>query len=96
MVKVIVQRRVKKLEDVWSLLRELRIVAIHHPGYVTGETLQEKDDASSIITISTWHNIDSWKSWEKSNKRQEMYQKIEKYLLGKPEVKVYEIIGSGK
>ena len=96
MVKVIVQRRVKKLEDVWSLLRELRIAAIHHPGYVSGETLQEKDDASSVITISTWHDMNSWNSWEKSKKREEMYQKIEKYLLEKPKVKVYEIIGSGK
>ncbi len=96
MVKVIVQRRVKKLEDVWSLLRQLRVEAIHHPGYISGETLQQKDDPSTIITISSWVNMDSWSSWEKSPKRSEMYKKIEPFLTEKPKVMVYEVIGAGK
>jgi quinol monooxygenase YgiN len=96
MVKVIVQRRVNKLEDVWSLLRQLRIEAIHHPGYISGETLQQQDDPSTIITISSWSGKDSWDSWEKSAKRAEMYKKIQPFLKDKPAVTVYEVIGSGK
>ena len=96
MVKVIVQRRVKKLEDVWSLLRQLRIEAIHHPGYISGETLQQKEDPTTVITISSWTSMDSWNSWEKSQKRMDMYQKIEPFLLEKPKVTVYEVIGAGK
>lgn len=96
MIKVIVKRRVKKLEDIWSLLRELRAAAINEPGYVSGETLQQKDDPSTIITISTWTTPDSWKVWEKSPKRESVYRKIKPFLSSVSEITVYEILGTGK
>ncbi len=96
MIKVIVKRRVKKLEDIWSLLRELRAAAINEPGYVSGETLQQKDDPCTIITISTWTTLEGWKGWEKSPKREIIYKKIKPFLSSEPEITVNEILGTGK
>lgn len=96
MIKVIVQRRVKNLGDAWTLLRELRMAAMQHGGYVSGETLTEIGNRKTVITISTWQDINSWKSWEKSKERAELYKKIQPLLSGKPTATVYEILGSGK
>ncbi len=43
MIRIMVERHLKadKREELLPLLRELRTAAIHHPGYVTGETLAE-------------------------------------------------------
>ena len=51
MIKVIIERKVKKGEDISRLLRELRATAIYEPGYVTGETLVNAEDNSSIVVV---------------------------------------------
>lgn len=96
MIKVIVQRHVKNLEDVWTLMRELRMAAMQHSGYVTGETLAEMQNRKAVITISTWESLASWQLWEKSKERAELYRKIQPFLTDKPKAIVYEILGSGK
>ncbi len=96
MIKVIVERHVKKLEDVWTLMRQLRMAAMQYPGYVTGETLAELQNRKNVITISTWEGQSSWETWEKSKERAELYKKIQSFLADKPKTTVYEILGSGK
>ncbi len=44
MIKVIIERQVKKGEDISLLLLELRAAAMCHPGYVSGETLLSTED----------------------------------------------------
>ena len=51
-IKVIIERQVKKGENLAPLLRELRATAIHQPGYVTGETLVDTEDSSNIVVVS--------------------------------------------
>ena len=43
MIRIMVERYLKadKREELLPLLRELRTAAIHHPSYITGETLAE-------------------------------------------------------
>ena len=51
MIKVIIELKAKKGEDISRLLRELRATAIYEPGYVTGETLVNAEDNSSIVVV---------------------------------------------
>ena len=39
MIKVMIERHVKKGEGISPLLRDLRDVAMRQPGYITGETI---------------------------------------------------------
>jgi len=91
MIRVIIERHVKEGENLSSLLRELRVAAVHQPGYVTGETLVSTEDKSIIMVISTWRSLEDWKAWETSEKRAKLYQQIESLLVEKPRVRIFEI-----
>jgi len=96
MVRVVIERRLKegKKGDLLPLLRELRTAAMHHPGYITGETLASTEDPAIISTLSTWRSLEDWKAWEKSEARKKLYQKIEPLLVGKPKVTVYQVMAT--
>lgn len=94
MVKIIVERHVKKGKDILPLLRQLRAAALHQPGYITGETLVSTEDTSIVSVISTWHSLESWKAWETSETRAKLYQQVEPLLVEKPEVKTYQIMAT--
>ena len=96
MVRILIERRLKegKKGDLMSLLRQLRTVAMHQPGYVTGETLASTEDASVIAVLSTWRSLDDWKAWEISEPRANLYQQIEPLLLEKPEVSIYQVMAT--
>jgi len=91
MIRIIIERHVKEGENLLSLLRELRVAAVHQPGYVTGETLVNTEDKSIIMVISTWRSLEDWKAWETSEKRAKLYQQIESLLVEKPRVRIFEI-----
>ena len=92
MIKVIIERHLRKGEDVSPVLRELRAAAMRYPGYVTGESLVGAQDKSLVLTISTWRNLEDWKKWETSEARAKLYQQMEPLLVGKPDVRVYQIM----
>ena len=94
MIKTIIERHVKQGENLAPLLRELRAAAIHYPGYITGETLVSTEDESIITTISTWHSLEEWKAWQKSEARAKLYQKIDPLLFEKPRVRTYRIMAT--
>ena len=96
MVRVVIERRLKKGKkgDLLPLLRELRTAAMHHPGYITGETLASTETPSVISTLSTWRSLEDWKAWEKSEPRKKLYQKIEPLLAGKAKVNVYQVMAT--
>ena len=96
MIRVIIERHLKeaKREELSPLLRELRAVAMHQPGYVTGETLASTEDKSIITVISTWSSLEDWKTWETSEPRAKLYKQIEPLLLEKPKVSIYQVIAT--
>ena len=96
MLRIIIERHVKenKQGDLMSLLRELRAAALHQPGFVTGETLANTEDASIISTLSTWRSLDDWKAWEKSESRNRLHQQIEPLLVEKPRVSIYQVMAT--
>ncbi len=92
MAKIIIDRRVKKerVPDFLKLLEELRKKAISAKGYISGETLQASDDPYNLIVVSTWHSVDEWKNWEKTQERKELETKIEKLIVMPTKVNIYE------
>ena len=94
MIKVIIERQVKESKSLSPLLRELRAVAIHQPGYVTGETLADTEDKSIVAVIGTWRSLKDWKAWETSEARTRLYQLIEPLLVEKPRVRTYQIMAT--
>ena len=96
MVRVVIQRHLKegKKGDLLPLLRELRAVAMHYQGYITGETLASTGDPSIISVLSTWRSLEDWKAWEKSEQRNKLYKKIEALLVEKPKVTIYQVMAT--
>ena len=90
-VRIIIDRKVKKGKeaDLAKLLRELRSKAIPSRGYISGETLRSMDDPHNYIVITTWQNIDDWKTWEKNPERKKIQAKIEKVMARPTKTKVY-------
>ena len=96
MVRILIERHLKegKKGDLLPLLRELRTTAMHHPGYITGETLASTEDPAVISTLSTWRSLEDWKTWEKSEQRFKLYKKIEPLLTAKPKVTIYQVMAT--
>jgi len=96
MVRIVIERHLKegRRGDLLPLLRELRAVAMHQSGYVTGETLASAGDPSIISVLSTWRSLEEWKGWEKSEQRIKLYKKIESLLVEKPKVTIYQVMAT--
>jgi quinol monooxygenase YgiN len=94
MVKVVIERRCKPdaTRELEGLLIDLRGEAIQQRGYVSGETLRSVDDPTKWLVLSTWLDVDLWKAWEASPKRQEVAEKMEPLLAAPEKVSSYSFI----
>lgn len=90
MVTVIQERHIKpgKQEELKVLLRQLRLAAMKHPGYITGETLVNADDPNHEIVIGSWRTIEDWKAWEADKARRDIAKKMKPLLAKTPKVTV--------
>ena len=61
-VKILIQRKVKpgKEKELNETVRELRSMAIHAEGFISGETLCSIEDPSVQLVISTWKSLEDW------------------------------------
>ena len=89
--KILISRRFKrgKRKDIFALLKGFRSAALSQPGYISGETLTENNDAQHMLVIGTWENIESWHSWKNNNKRKEFEAMLEIFQEGPTEYKEY-------
>ena len=90
-VKIILFRRVpaEKFNDLQSLLMELRLVAECHEGYLSGESLMNKDDPEEFLVISTWTDEGQWNEWFQNPDRIEIQEKIDGLLGRKTLYQIY-------
>jgi antibiotic biosynthesis monooxygenase (ABM) superfamily enzyme len=90
-VKILIQRKVKpgKDHELNAAVRELRSLAIHAPGYISGETLRSVEDPSIHLVISTWSEIDDWNRWANSPERKAFEKKIAALLQAPTSVACY-------
>lgn len=89
-VKVVIERRVLPGQErrVLELLRSLRIRCLDEPGYITGETLRDSEDAQNLVVISTWFGLGDWRRWYGSAERKDFETKIRQHLSAPERVRV--------
>lgn len=97
-VRVIMTRKVAKhgrgldvtlLPILSELLMELRTIANHQAGYISGETLRNVNNPEEYVVISTWRSLDDWERWFANEKRAELEGKVDA-LIGSPTIyKIY-------
>jgi heme-degrading monooxygenase HmoA len=82
MVKVLMERTIRgqNVGQIVRLLRQLRVLAMQQPGYISGETLHEVDDPNYYLVISTWESLRQWQDWFNNPERQKLSAEIDGYL----------------
>ena len=75
-IKILITRTIpeNKARDMLNLFREMRSLATHQYGYLSGETLKSGDRLDVYLVISTWESAEDWETWLKSKERQEIRQ----------------------
>lgn len=86
-LKVLMKRvpRTGEWRDLNDALRELRILAMSQPGYLSGETMLSATDQGTTMVISEWTSITHWKGYENSPQRQAILARLEP-ILAEPTV----------
>ena len=97
-VRVIMTRKVARsgrgmdvslLPILSELLMELRTIANHQAGYISGETLRNVHDTEEYVVISTWRSMEDWERWFANERRAELEGKNDA-LIGSPTIyKIY-------
>ena len=92
-VKVLIWRSVQedKSEQVFELLKRIRIKAISQPGYISGETLVNHYNPRNMVVISIWQSIENWINWLESGERIEIDRKLEELLEKPAQCEVYDL-----
>lgn len=93
MVKILQERLVnrKDFHRLLGCLKDLRAVALHQPGYVTGETLVKGVDPLTVLVITTWISYEHWEAWVTSQTRIELNNLIVPLLLEEPKISAYNM-----
>ncbi len=92
MIRVLIERCLAEgqISDYYQAIRQLKQKASHMEGYISGEMLVDPEDSKRCLIISNWENLDSWKAWAKSEKRNTSKNKIRKMLVDDERISVYE------
>lgn len=91
-VKILIKRSVPadKAPQLLPLFRQLRMLAMRQPGYISGETLQRIDSSGEYIVISTWQSVAHWQQWATSQTRMQLQQQIDAALNEITEYGIYQ------
>ncbi len=92
MIRVFIERRLAPgMEDRFhAVMREMRREAVHRPGYISGETLQDADDQRHSVVVSSWKSRRDWDLWSASESRQVVRRQIAPLLTSPETVTVLE------
>ena len=87
MVKVLLERTIrgKHVGEVVRLMRQMRVLAMQQPGYISGETLHAVDDPNHYLVISSWESLEHWQDWFNHPDRKKLQAEVDTHL-GSPTV----------
>lgn len=90
-VKILIKRIVPKedVKDPVPLFREMRILALTQPGYISGETMRKLHSPEQFLVISTWESSDDWERWLQRKERKAIQDRIDSILGGKTQYEIY-------
>lgn len=86
MMKALIKRTLPKglAADQEGLLLEwitqLRSQASSQPGYISGETMMNVENADEYLVISTWESLKDWQTWFGSEERAGIQKQIDALL----------------
>lgn len=87
-VKVLIERKViaqpGNERQVLAIMKEIRAACLDQPGYISGETLRDNDDPSTLLVMSTWFGQGDWNTWQDSARRGALVARM-RPLLAVPE-----------
>jgi heme-degrading monooxygenase HmoA len=72
-------------QEAVQLMRELRIKALHQPGYLMGETLSSLRKRGKNMVISKWRTVEDFEAWRQNAERQQLEARLGS-LLATPAV----------
>ena len=90
-IEVFIKRRVKQGEHAQKLvplILQMRTLALHQPGYISGKTLCDLEHPGDCLVISRWETVDDWNRWKQSKERTDIEIKIEA-LTGETHYNIY-------
>lgn len=89
-VKVLIERRVLPGQEkrALELLRAIRARCLDEPGYISGETLRDSEDAHIIVVISAWFGLMDWRRWHGSPERKALESQLRAHLAAPERVRV--------
>ncbi len=87
MIKVLLERTIRgpQVGEVVRLMRQMRVLAMQRPGYISGETLHEVADPNHHLVISSWESLEHWQAWFNHPERQKLQQEVDA-SLGSPTI----------
>ncbi|MBM4273348.1 MAG: antibiotic biosynthesis monooxygenase [Deltaproteobacteria bacterium] len=91
MVKVLLERTIKgkQVMEIVRLLRQMRVLAMQQPGYISGETLHAVDDPNHYLVISTWESQEHWEAWFNNTERQRLQAEVDRQLESPTSLRVF-------
>lgn len=91
MVKVLLERTIKgkNVGEIVRLLRQMRVLAMQQPGYISGETLHALDDPNHYLVISTWETMEHWQAWHNNQERQKLQKEIDSFLESPTHMRIF-------
>jgi len=91
MVKILLERTIKgkHVTEIVRLLRQMRVLAMQQPGYISGETLHAVDDPNHYLVISTWETLGHWQAWFNHSERQRLQKELDSYLESPTHYKIF-------
>ncbi len=92
MIKVIEGHKVKRGANMQPIFLKFRSNALQYPGFIGAENLMSKTNASVILFISIWKEVENWVAWQTSTTRTELYQQAKELIADEPKVNIYEIV----
>ena len=81
-VKVLMKRVPKTgtWRDLNTVLRDLRMLAMTQPGYISGETLLSATNQGTTMVISVWSTLKDWTDYVDSPQRKALLDQLEPIL----------------
>jgi heme-degrading monooxygenase HmoA len=91
MVKVLLERTIKgkNVGEIVRLLRQMRVLAMQQPGYISGETLHALGDPNHYLVISTWETMEHWQAWYNTSERQKLQAEIDSFLESPTQMRIF-------
>ena len=91
-IEVFIKRKVKQgdhAKKLVPLILQMRALALHQPGYISGRTLSDIEQPGDCLVISRWKTVDDWNRWKQSIERTRVESKIEALTGEKTHYKIY-------